>query len=154
VDEAEEVHQLLEINELKKSQFIKYVANSILTSHMILKNLTRAAGLTNLLLNSLKHGFDNLESGEITIITKREGNLASIIYKDDGNGIPDNIIDKIFDPFFTTKRGEGGSGLGLSIIYNLVTQKLQGSITCTSSLGDGTQFSLKFPCNIINPKIF
>jgi len=56
-----------------------------------------------------------------------------------------NILNHIFDPFFTTKRGHGGTGLGLYIIYNLVTQKLGGTITCVSTLGCGTKFTMLIP---------
>lgn len=54
-------------------------------------------------------------------------------------------LSKIFDPFFTTKRGQGGSGLGLHIIYNLVTQKLGGAIRCESEVGTGTRFVIELP---------
>jgi signal transduction histidine kinase len=57
-------------------------------------------------------------------------------------------LSKIFNPFFTTKRGQGGSGLGLHIVYNLVTQKLNGAIACESQLGKGTQFTLKLPIQV------
>jgi len=53
-------------------------------------------------------------------------------------------LAKIFEPFFTTKRGEGGSGLGMHIVYNLVTQKLGGSINCESKVGTGAKFTLKY----------
>ena len=57
-------------------------------------------------------------------------------------------ISKIFEPFFTTKRGQGGSGLGLHILYNLVTQKLQGEVECKSQVGVGTKFIIKLPLQI------
>jgi signal transduction histidine kinase len=68
-----------------------------------------------------------------------------IIYGDDGNGIDPENIPRIFDPFFTTKRGQGGSGLGLHIVYNLVTQILGGSIRCESQPGTGASFILLIP---------
>jgi signal transduction histidine kinase len=55
------------------------------------------------------------------------------------------IVKQVFDPFFTTKRNEGGSGLGMNIVYNLVTQKLKGHITCNSSHGKGTEFIIETP---------
>ena len=69
----------------------------------------------------------------------------TVEYTDDGRGIPPENLTKIFEPFFTTKRGDGGSGLGMHIVYNLVTQKLGGSINCESTVGIGTKFTLKLP---------
>jgi signal transduction histidine kinase len=66
-------------------------------------------------------------------------------YADDGRGIPQENLSKIFDPFFTTRRGQGGSGLGLHIVYNLVTQKLAGTIRCESKVGVGTKFIIDVP---------
>ncbi|RKZ73552.1 MAG: sensor histidine kinase, partial [Gammaproteobacteria bacterium] len=64
---------------------------------------------------------------------------------DDGCGIPPENLDKIFEPFFTTARIQGGTGLGLHIVFNLVTQKLQGTINVQSEIGVGTTFILNFP---------
>ena len=78
-----------------------------------------------------------------TNVAKADTTTASQLmfeYSDDGKGIPEENLSKIFDPFFTTKRGQGGSGLGLHIIYNLVTQKLAGTIRCESKPGQGTKF--------------
>src|SRR5262249_52445188 len=82
--------------------------------------------ITNLLMNSLIHGFENRDEGRITIEVKTSHNSIILHYRDDGNGIPNDILPRIFDPFFTSKRGSGGSGLGLHIVYNLITQKLKG----------------------------
>ncbi|MEM7714634.1 MAG: ATP-binding protein [Cyanobacteria bacterium P01_A01_bin.68] len=68
-----------------------------------------------------------------------------IIYSDDGCGIPEENLSKIFEPFFTTKRNQGGTGLGLHIVYNLITHKLQGSLDVDSQVGKGTQFTLILP---------
>ena len=64
---------------------------------------------------------------------------------DDGKGIAHEDLHKVFEPFFTTKRGKGGTGLGLNIVYNLVTQKYGGSIVCESLPGKGTVFKIKIP---------
>ena len=64
---------------------------------------------------------------------------------DDGGGVPERILDKLFEPFFTTVRGKGGSGLGLYIVYNIVTQTLGGTIDVESEVGAGTTFTLRFP---------
>ncbi|MEI6063585.1 MAG: HAMP domain-containing sensor histidine kinase [Pseudanabaena sp. ELA748] len=58
-----------------------------------------------------------------------------------------NIHQRIFEPFFTTARDRGGSGLGLHIIYNLVTQNLNGTIVCESEVGIGTKFIITLPLN-------
>ncbi len=100
---------------------------------------------TNLILNSLTHGFSKNEKGLINIDIYQNNNNLIIKYSDDGNGIEKENIEKIFDPFFTTNRGQGGTGLGLNIIYNLVSQTLNGTIKCESTLGQGTTFVMKFP---------
>jgi signal transduction histidine kinase len=63
-------------------------------------------------------------------------------------GIPHANVPRIFDPFFTTRRGQGGSGLGLNIVYNLVTRMLRGSIRVQSEPGAGTVFDLVFPATL------
>ncbi|MBC7405446.1 MAG: HAMP domain-containing histidine kinase, partial [Cytophaga sp.] len=68
-----------------------------------------------------------------------------IIVSDNGKGIPEENIGRIFDPFFTTKLGQGGSGLGLNIVYNLITGVLGGSIVVTSQLNQGTRFNITIP---------
>ena len=75
----------------------------------------------------------------------QDNGYFTLEYADDGCGIPAEHVDKIFDPFFTTRRGHGGSGLGLHIIYNLITQKLNGTIRCISQPGSGTRFVVKLP---------
>ncbi len=101
--------------------------------------------VTNLIINSLIHGFDTKNNGKIDIIVSYKKDTLSIIYKDDGKGIDEDNIKKIFNPFFTTKRDQGGSGLGLNIIYNLITSRLNGSIECKSEVDKWTQFNINIP---------
>jgi DNA-binding LacI/PurR family transcriptional regulator/signal transduction histidine kinase len=101
--------------------------------------------ITNMVVNSIMHAFDKDEEGNIFICASIDHGMITFIFSDDGKGIPKNNLNKIFDPFFTTRRGAGGTGLGLNIIYNLVTQKYGGSITCESEVGKGTTFLIKFP---------
>jgi len=101
--------------------------------------------LTNLLMNSLIHGFDDEDSGEITITVTKISETVILTYQDSGKGIPTEHLNEIYEPFFTTKRGQGGSGLGLNIVYNLVYQSLNGSIVCTSEQRK-TQFTIEFAC--------
>jgi len=103
--------------------------------------------LTNLISNSLLHGFDEAATGTIKIRVARKDDDLELIYSDTGKGISDEIANKIFDPFFTTKRGAGGSGLGLNIVYNLVQNKLLGQIVFDKSKSGGVQFTLCFPAN-------
>ncbi|MDF1877865.1 DUF3365 domain-containing protein [Sulfurimonas sp. SAG-AH-194-L11] len=103
--------------------------------------------ITNFIMNSIIHGYDkdSDKEGKITIEGKIVQNDLVMIYKDDGKGIEEELIGKIFDPFFTTKFGQGGSGLGLSVIYNLIVHKLKGNITCESKVGQGIQMIITIP---------
>lgn len=99
---------------------------------------------SNLIINSIIHGFEKKEHGHITIeVTQRASNLE-IIYKDNGKGLTKSNLSKLFDPFFTTRRALGGSGLGTHIVYNLVTQKLNGTIQADSSEGKGLTYTMLF----------
>lgn len=101
--------------------------------------------LTNFITNSIAHAFKDDDDGKISISVKEDGGLIKITYLDNGCGIPDTHLDMIFEPFFTTKRGQGGSGLGLHIVYNLVHQSLKGSLTCSGNQSEGTCFEVTFP---------
>lgn len=101
--------------------------------------------LINLIMNSLIHAFEHIEHGTITITVRVELNRCFINYRDNGAGVPEHIKKRIFDPFVTTKRGEGGSGLGMHLVYNLVTQALNGKISLESTLGNGVDIQIDFP---------
>jgi len=101
--------------------------------------------LVNLIINSLIHGFDGREHGTIKIIITKIKNQINVLYQDDGIGINESIKNKIFDPFFTTKRGSGGSGLGMHLVYNLITQALNGTISFESAPNLGVTFDINFP---------
>ncbi len=101
--------------------------------------------ITNLVLNSVCHGFEDRRKGTISIEVIRTARILSIIYSDDGRGIPTETISKIFDPFFTTARAKGGSGLGLHIVYNIVTKTFKGTIQCVSDRDQGTTFTIQIP---------
>lgn len=102
--------------------------------------------LTNFLMNSLLHAYDEDDEGIIKIEFKKEESMFKLIYSDDGHGIREEDLGKIFDPFFTTKGWGVGTGLGLNIVYNIVTKMLMGSIACESTFGDGVTFIIDFPC--------
>lgn len=100
--------------------------------------------LTNLILNALTHGFAERKAGKITITVHEAGeNLVEIRVADDGCGIPPEHLNRIYEPFFTTRRGRGGSGLGLHIVYTLVTSRLGGGIECVSAAAQGTTFIIR-----------
>lgn len=101
--------------------------------------------LSNLVLNSLTHGFEGLLVGEITLTGRRVDSALELVYCDNGNGMTSQELARIYEPFFTTKRGRGGTGLGMHIVYNNVTQILGGSINCASKPGRGTRFIIRVP---------
>ncbi|MBK82955.1 MAG: histidine kinase [Gammaproteobacteria bacterium] len=85
------------------------------------------------------------DKGEIKLSVKKEDNCIAVTIADNGNGIPKEIQDKIFDPFFTTKEIGKGTGQGLSIAYNVIVEKHNGSIHVASEEGKGTTFKIKLP---------
>jgi signal transduction histidine kinase len=101
--------------------------------------------VSNLIMNSMLHAFEPQQHGRIAIDIGRIDGAVVLSYRDDGKGMPPEIRRRIFEPFFTTRRGQGGSGLGLSIVYNLVTKTLGGAIACNSTPGAGTEFIITIP---------
>ena len=102
--------------------------------------------LTNLFLNASNHAFADGRSGSISISARSRGNdEVEIIFADNGAGMTPDVQRQAFDPFFTTRRNEGGTGLGLHIVYNLVTQQLGGRMMLDSRLGQGTTFRIIMP---------
>ena len=101
--------------------------------------------IVNLLTNSLVHGFDGIDKGSVVIEVSVEAAMASIVYRDNGRGMSEDVRRRMFEPFFTTRRGHGGSGLGMHIVYNLATQLLRGSISCDSAPGQGIKVVMKIP---------
>ena len=106
---------------------------------------------TNLIVNSLIHGFEGKTNGVMDITITSDENNLTIDYKDNGNGVQPDQLKKLFNPFFTTKRDEGGSGLGTHIMFNLVKQTLSGSIEATSEPGQGLHYFIQFPKNMAKP---
>ncbi|MEI7027518.1 HAMP domain-containing sensor histidine kinase [Paenibacillus sp. y28] len=101
--------------------------------------------MTNLVMNSIHHAYDEGRAGNLAFRVTAGPQAIQIVYADDGKGMPREVLDKIFDPFFTTKRGKGGTGLGMNIVYNLVTQSLGGVISGESEVGRGSRFSIEIP---------
>ena len=101
--------------------------------------------MTNLIMNSLLHGFADGRPGEISIKVEPAGENVLLTYRDTGVGMDREQKERIYDPFYTTTRGSGGTGLGMNIVYNLVTQTLKGSILLESAPGQGAVFLLTLP---------
>ncbi len=99
---------------------------------------------TNLIINSLLHGFDSLESGTININAELRGERLYLNYQDNGIGVPKDKLSQLFDPFYTTKSGDGGTGLGTHIINELVTDTLNGKIVAHSEDGQGLSYDIEF----------
>ena len=101
---------------------------------------------SNLILNSIRHGFDEWQGErKILIQVTRHDTELHIDYRDTGKGIDPQILPRIFDPFVTSKRGQGGSGLGTHIVYNLIVQLMHGRITCESKPDQGVRFQIRLP---------
>lgn len=100
--------------------------------------------ITNFMVNSSLHAFQESNAGTIILKGKLTDQDVVLSYSDNGKGMSQEIIDRIFDPFFTTNK-QHGTGLGMHIVYNLVTQKLKGNITLESSPGKGVTFTITLP---------
>ena len=110
--------------------------------------------LTSLINNALVHAFDGITEGVIAITAERDGDQGvRIVVSDNGHGIAEAHLGRVFDPFFTTKLGQGGSGLGLSVAYNLVTGILGGDIDVTSQPETGARFVLRLPLVAPHPAV-
>jgi signal transduction histidine kinase len=104
--------------------------------------------MTNLINNAMIHAFEGRSNGCVRLVAARDGeHQVKITVQDDGSGIPPEHMHRIFDPFFTTKLGRGGSGLGLSIVYSLVNETLQGHIAVETDPGHGSRFVVTLPLN-------
>jgi signal transduction histidine kinase len=107
--------------------------------------------LTNLVLNSLVHGFPDKRAGSMRLTGQRVGaDQVEVQFVDDGVGMSEDVQRRAFEPFFTTRRNRGGTGLGLHIVYNLVTRRLGGRLRLESEVGRGTTFTMRLP--LVAPK--
>jgi len=103
--------------------------------------------VTNLVMNAVNHAFgEGHEGGTLSIVGRLSApDQIRLVFRDDGRGMSEEVQRQAFDPFFTTRRGSGGTGLGLHIVYNLVTQRLGGRIVLSSAEGSGTSFLIVLP---------
>jgi signal transduction histidine kinase len=102
--------------------------------------------VTNLVQNALRHAFEGDVPGtmRLTLRSPSPGEIE-LAFADDGRGLSREEQRRLFEPFFTTQRGQGGSGLGMHIVHNLVTEALQGTIAVDSEPGEGTELRIRFP---------
>lgn len=101
--------------------------------------------LTNFIVNSLVHAYDEGAEGTIRIHCEMDGEMLVLVYSDDGKGMSEEHCSKIFEPFFTTRRNTGGTGLGMHIVYNLIHREEGGTIKVKSQPGEGTEFTVRLP---------
>jgi PAS domain S-box-containing protein len=102
--------------------------------------------LTNLFLNAVAHAFPGGRTGSIDIQARESGkDNVEIIFSDNGCGMSLDVRRRAFDPFFTTRRDQGGTGLGLHIVYNIVTNRLGGRLDLDSEPGGGTRIQIILP---------
>ncbi|MBN1980723.1 MAG: HAMP domain-containing protein [Chitinivibrionales bacterium] len=100
---------------------------------------------TNLILNSLNHSFAGIEQGQITLHIEQDTDMLILQYYDNGVGMTQEQTKRIFEPFYSMNRNKAGYGLGMHIVYNMITQQLMGSIECCSNIGKGTVFLMHLP---------
>jgi signal transduction histidine kinase len=104
--------------------------------------------LTNLITNTIGHAFtdSNIGNAQINIeLNQSSEDEVTIIFSDNGCGMSSEVLENIYEPFYTTKRSEGGTGLGMNIVYNIVLQKLKGKIDIQSKVNEGTTVTLSLP---------
>jgi len=135
----------------------KHIANLVRSFDKTLPSVPCLAGeisqvFLNLIVNAAHAITENktrlgLESavGQISVSTERVGDMVAIRIADNGAGIPKGISDKVFEPFFTTKKVGKGTGQGLAIAHDIVTNKHNGTITFETEPGMGTTFTVKLP---------
>jgi signal transduction histidine kinase len=153
-DEQREINLQIYVDEILASLKPKYKSTPISVINDIdpdiVLNLTPGAlaqVITNLVINSLLHGFnDSTLPGQIRLHSKVHHETLDLIYEDDGEGMGPDTQKRMFDPFFTTRRASGGSGLGMNIVFNLVTGKLKGKIKLDSQPYEGCRLIITIPC--------
>jgi PAS domain S-box-containing protein len=126
-----------------------YIVKLDITADILMESFPGPLGqvITNLINNGIIHGFDGRPSGQIRITAEKSQASEQVVLKitDNGKGIPADVLPRIFDPFFTTRLGQGGSGLGLNIVHNIVFSVLGGRIIAESTPGEGSCFTLTLP---------
>jgi PAS domain S-box-containing protein len=146
-DLAEVVHEIV----LTLQPTLKHTPYQVMTdvpAGLVLDSYPGPLGqvLSNLVQNAVVHAFGDRPEGRIDITAQAVGDAFVLTVADDGEGIAPEHLEKVFDPFFTTRLGQGGSGLGLHIVHNVVTGLLCGQIEVRSVVGQGTAVVIRCPC--------
>lgn len=155
-DQTSEERRIFNVNDYINDILVTLRAKLKRTKHtinvdcpvdIVINSIPGALGqvIINLVLNSLLHGFEEVEAGVITIIISEEADNIIFTYRDNGNGIKKEIKEHVFEPFFTTKKGLGGTGLGLQIVYNIITKTLNGYLELISEEDKGVEFIMSIP---------
>lgn len=150
-------------DKIRKVNLGNYIADVIKSLHPKLKNTNHTikvdcpesaevfchAGaisqiFTNLIINSIIHGFKDIKNGVINILVQLNGDHVHIVYKDNGHGISDEQLKHLFDAFYTTTGNKGGTGLGTHIVKSLVHDTLNGTVTAYSTAGEGLSYDINF----------
>lgn len=158
-DEQRQINLRVYIDEILASLKPKYKNTAVAVVNDIdpdvvlqLKAGALAQIITNLVVNSLLHGFaDSTRPGQIRLHSRVTPKMLELIYEDDGEGMGVDTQKRIFDPFFTTRRSSGGSGLGMNIVFNLVTGSLNGKIRLDSPPHQGCRLIITLPYSPLNP---
>ncbi len=156
VGEPRELDLVTYVEDVMGTLFAELKRNRVNYSYQGVESLTIitipgviAQVLTNFVTNSIRHGFEGKDSGNVTInIDPLIDGGAKIIYHDDGLGMKKEVLNNIYEPFFTTKRNKGGTGLGMNIVYNIINKNLNGKINITSEPDNGTTIELTLPASI------
>lgn len=121
-----------------------------ISPHIVIDSYPGPLGqvITNLINNSLIHGFEDQEQGNIWIQAHSDDQSIQLTYQDDGKGIPKEIQGRVFEPFFTTRLGQGGSGLGMHIVHNIVTGILKGQLHLKSDAYQGIEITMELPLTV------
>lgn len=160
VDQSSEVSRKINMKEyideilLTMSPILKNTPHQVKVNcpdNLVVKTIPGAISqiLTNMINNSIIHGFNEGDKGCLNITVVKEADCFGICYQDDGKGLNTDEIKMLFEPFYTTKRGMGGSGLGTHLIYNIVTSSLHGKINVESEPGKGLRYDISLPINTI-----
>lgn len=103
--------------------------------------------IAQLMDNAVEHGFDDIDNPQINIEVTLQKDNIELIFQDNGIGLEEELVNRIFDPFYTTKSGHDNLGIGLSIVYNLITHLMQGKVVCDTGV-DGIVFRITLPLQI------
>ena len=146
-DLAEVVHEIV----LTLQPTLKHTPYQVMTdvpAGLVLDSYPGPLGqvLSNLVQNAVVHAFGDQPKGRIDITAQAVGDAFVLTVADNGEGIAPEHLEKVFDPFFITRLGQGGSGLGLHIVHNVVTGLLCGQIEVRSVVGQGTAVVIRCPC--------